>query len=56
MRIGDETFRNYVLKEHMAQVLHKLLVIDLWYTVHVAAAETKILYKNPIRYSDDTLQ
>lgn len=54
--VGDETFRKYVPREHMAQVLHQLVVLRLRFAIYVCAAETGILYTVIIRFPAAVLQ
>lgn len=42
--VGDEVFRHYVPKEHVAQVLHQQLVLDIRYVIYVPASEIVFLY------------
>lgn len=50
--VGDDIFRKYVPKKHIAQVMHQIVVLGLRFAVYVAAAETGILYTVLIRSSE----
>ena len=47
--VGNETFQKYAPREHMAQVMHQLVVLRFRFAVYVVAAETGILYTVVIR-------
>ena len=53
--VGDETFQNYVPREHMDQVIRQLFVLRFKFAVYVDATETRILYTVVIRCSQTLL-
>lgn len=52
---GDSTFREYILMEHMGQILHQMMVFSVNYCIYVSSAEVGIIYVLFVRCSDATL-
>lgn len=42
--VGDELFHKHIPREHMAQILHQLLVVEILYSLYASAGETGLLY------------